>query len=52
MSNMLDWNGYRDVLIGRAGEFAKLSPDVLRGLKGSGNKTGHLEPKIFSNVQH
>ena len=45
MSNMQDWNAYRDALIGRVGEFAKLSPDVLTGLhviEGSGNKTAIL----------
>ncbi|CVI63067.1 MULTISPECIES: hypothetical protein [Agrobacterium] len=49
MSNMQDWNSYRDALIGRVGDFAKLSPDVLRGLnimEASGNKTGKIEPKM------
>jgi hypothetical protein len=32
MSNMQDWNAYRDALIGRGGKFAKLSPQVTRGL--------------------
>lgn len=53
MSNMQDWNAYRHALIGRVGEFAKLSPDVLRGLntiEGSGNKTGHLEPKMHEII--
>ncbi|WP_348648996.1 carboxymuconolactone decarboxylase family protein [Rhizobium sp. P38BS-XIX] len=49
MNNMQDWNAYRDALIGRVGDFAKLSPDVLRGLttiENSGLKTGKLEPKM------
>lgn len=53
MTNMQDWNAYRDALIGRVGEFAKLSPDVLRGLnviEGSGNKTGHLDPKMHEII--
>lgn len=53
MNNMQDWNSYRDALIGRVGDFAKLSPDVLRGLntiEGSGNKTGHLEPKMHEII--
>jgi AhpD family alkylhydroperoxidase len=53
MSNMQDWNTYRDTLIGRVGDFAKLSPDVLRGLntiEGSGTKTGHLEPKMHEII--
>ena len=32
MGTLQDWNGYRDALIGRVGDFARLSPDVLRGL--------------------
>lgn len=53
MSNMQDWNAYRDALIGRVGDFAKLSPEVLRGLnmiEGSGNKTGKLEPKMHEII--
>jgi len=30
---MKDWNGYRETLLGRVGELAELSPDVLRGLQ-------------------
>ncbi|HKT97878.1 MAG TPA: carboxymuconolactone decarboxylase family protein, partial [Paraburkholderia sp.] len=29
---MKDWNGYRTALLARVGDFAKRSPDVLRGL--------------------
>lgn len=53
MTNMQDWNAYRDALLGRVGEFAKLSPDVLRGLnmiEGSGAKTGKLEPKMHELI--
>ncbi|WP_350223735.1 carboxymuconolactone decarboxylase family protein [Rhizobium sp. CNPSo 3464] len=53
MSNMQDWNAYRDALIGRVGEFAKLSPDVLNGLhviEGSSNKTAILEPKMHEII--
>jgi hypothetical protein len=27
MSNMQDWNAYRDALLERVGDFAKLSPE-------------------------
>jgi hypothetical protein len=40
---MQDWNAYRDALPGRVGEFAKMSPDVMRGLQildGSAAKNG------------
>lgn len=53
MRNMQDWNAYRDALIGRVGDFARLSPDVLRGLntiEGSGGKSGKLEPKIHELI--
>ena len=53
MSNMQDWNAYRDALIERGGDFAKLSPDVTRGLhtiETSAAKTGRLEPKIHEIV--
>lgn len=53
MSHMQDWNQYRDVLMGRVGEFAKLSPDVMRGLhtvETSAVKTGQLEPKIHELI--
>lgn len=53
MSHMQNWNEYRDVLIGRVGDFAKLSPDVLRGLntmEGSAVKTGKLEPKMHELI--
>jgi AhpD family alkylhydroperoxidase len=45
---MLDWLQYRKALMGRIGEFGKLSPDTLVGyqtLSGAGAKTGQLDPK-------
>ncbi len=45
---MLDWLQYRKQLMGRIGEFGKLSPDTLAGyqtLSGAGAKTGQLDPK-------
>lgn len=45
---MLDWNEYRKQLMGRIGEFGKLSPDTLGGyqtISGAGTKTGHLDGK-------
>jgi AhpD family alkylhydroperoxidase len=45
---MIDWNDDRGRLMGRIGEFAKLSPDTIRGvqaLDAAGAKTGHLDAK-------
>lgn len=53
MNTIQDWNAYRETLLVRVGEFAKHSPDVLRGLnmvEGSGAKTKHLEPKIHELI--
>jgi AhpD family alkylhydroperoxidase len=53
MSNMQNWNAYRDVLIERIGDFATLSPDVTRGLhtiESSASKTKHLDPKIHEII--
>jgi AhpD family alkylhydroperoxidase len=50
---MQDWNVYRDTLISRVGAFAKLTPDVLRGLhtiESSATKTARLEPKIHELI--
>lgn len=50
---MKDWNAYRDALLGRVGDFAKLNPDVLRGLhtiENSAAKTARLEPKIHELI--
>ena len=46
---MMDWNGYRDELLGRVGELGKLTPDTLRGvvsLDRAGEKANHLGPKM------
>ncbi len=53
MNNMQDWSAYRDVLLNRVGDFAKLSPDVMRGLQtieSSAAKTGKLEPKMHELI--
>lgn len=47
--SMLDWNMYREQIVARVGDFAKLSPDTVRGygtLSAAGAKTGHLDAKI------
>lgn len=33
---MQDWNGYRTSLLKRVGDFAKQSPDVMRGMSALG----------------
>ncbi|MGE7990165.1 carboxymuconolactone decarboxylase family protein [Pseudomonas sp. NPDC089554] len=50
---MQDWNTYRDALMDRVGDYAKQSPDVMRGLVTMDNaaaKTGHLEPKVHELI--
>lgn len=50
---MQDWNAYRDSLLDRVGDYAKQSPDVMRGLltiDNSAVKTGHLEPKFHELI--
>ena len=50
---MQDWNAYQESLLGRVGELARLSPDVLRGLhtvEGSAARTGKLEPKMHELI--
>lgn len=50
---MQDWNAFRDTLMSRVGDIAKLSPDVLRGLhtiESSATKTGTLEPKVHELI--
>lgn len=50
---MQDWNQYRESLLARVGDFAKQSPDVVRGLTTIDNaaaKTGYLEPKIHELI--
>lgn len=44
---MQDWNIYRDSLLERVGDYAKQSPNVIRGLvtiDNAATKTGKLEP--------
>lgn len=50
---MQDWNSYRTSLLERVGDFAKQSPDVMRGMAALDNaaaKTGHLEPRIHELI--
>ena len=50
---MKDWNSYRASLLERVGDFARQSPDVMRGvvtLDNAAVKTGHLEPKIHELI--
>ena len=50
---MQDWNAYRDSLLERVGDYAKQSPDVMRGLMTIDNaaaKTGYLEPKVHELI--
>ena len=50
---MQDWNAYRNSLLERVGDYAKQSPDLMRGLMmidGAAAKTGHLEPKIHELI--
>jgi AhpD family alkylhydroperoxidase len=47
--SMLDWNAYRQQLLARVGEMAKISPDTIKGyqtLSAAGQKTNLLGPKI------
>jgi hypothetical protein len=42
---MLDWEGYRQELLGRIGALGRLTPQTVRGyreLSDAGNKTAHL----------
>ena len=46
---MLDWNTYRQQLMARVGEIAKISPDTVKGyqtLSAAGQKTNLLGPKM------
>jgi len=50
---MQDWNGYRDRLLEKVGDLAKLSPDTVRGvvaLDGAAGKTARLEPKVHELI--
>ena len=45
---MLDWDGYRQELLGRIADLGRLSPQTVRGyreLSDAGNKTAHLDGK-------
>lgn len=45
---MLDWNQYRDELMGRVGDLAKLTPDTVKGYQiasGASAKTQQLDAK-------
>ena len=46
--HMIDWNTYRQQVIAGVGDFAKLSPETVRGysaLGGAGQKTAQLDAK-------
>ncbi|MEM5310583.1 carboxymuconolactone decarboxylase family protein [Paraburkholderia sp. JHI869] len=50
---MQDWNLYRDAMLARVGEYARITPDVMRGLMtidGAAAKTGKLEPKMHELI--
>ncbi|WP_109476176.1 carboxymuconolactone decarboxylase family protein [Paraburkholderia sp. C35] len=50
---MQDWNAYRESLLERVGDYAKQTPDVMRGLMTIENaavKTGHLDSKIHELI--
>jgi AhpD family alkylhydroperoxidase len=50
---MHDWNSYRNALLERVGDYAKQSPDVVRGLMtidGAAAKTGCLAPKMHELI--
>lgn len=45
---MMDWNGYREELMGRVGDLSKLTPDTVQGYvtaSGAGVKTANLDEK-------
>ncbi len=46
--SFMDWKSFRETLMGRIGDFGKLSPDSVGGYlmaSGAGAKTGHLDEK-------
>jgi AhpD family alkylhydroperoxidase len=50
---MQDWNNYRDSLLQQVGDYAKQSPDVLRGLNiidNAASKTGQLDAKTHELI--
>lgn len=50
---MQDWNIYRGELLKRVDEYARLSPDVMGGLRAmdeAASKTGHLTTKVHELI--
>ena len=50
---MQDWNPYRSALLERVGDYARQSPEVMRGLSMidcAAAKTGHLAPKVHELI--
>ncbi|MDR0235749.1 carboxymuconolactone decarboxylase family protein [Acinetobacter sp.] len=50
---MQDWNNYRDSLISRVGDYAKIAPDVMRALSAIDvgvSKMGHLDAKTHEMI--
>ncbi|KAA8726157.1 MAG: carboxymuconolactone decarboxylase family protein [Ewingella americana] len=50
---LLNWNEHRDELLGKVNEFAKLTPEFMRGLvkmDAGASATGHLDPKIHELI--
>lgn len=50
---MQDWNTYRAALMERVGDFARQTPDVLRGLSvldGAAARTDHLDAKMHELI--
>src|SRR5471030_1580527 len=51
---LLNWNEHRGELLGKVNEFAKLTPEFMRGLvkmDAGASATGHLEPKIHELIE-
>ncbi len=51
--HMYDWSTYRQQLLAAVGNFAKLTPDTVRGygtLGGAARKSGHLDDKIHELI--
>jgi AhpD family alkylhydroperoxidase len=50
---MQDWNQYRSALLARVGDYARQSPDVLKGLsmiENAAGKSGYLAPKVHELI--
>ncbi len=48
MTSLLDWESYRQALLGRLGDLGRLTPASIRGyreLSGAGETTAHLDAK-------